>query len=74
MPPLSPACVRKAMDARGGNAYGFVLVLIAAVLIYVLVRTERMRRRERRYGGYGEAKRPVLEPSVRRFLTSCRPS
>jgi hypothetical protein len=38
-----------------GNAYGFVLVLIAAVLIYVLVRMERARRRERRYGGYGEA-------------------
>ena len=38
-----------------GNAYGFVLVLISAVLIYVLVRMERMRRRERRYGGYGAA-------------------
>jgi Flp pilus assembly protein TadB len=38
-----------------GNAYGFVLVLIAAALIYVLVRMERTRRRERRYGGYGAA-------------------
>jgi asparagine N-glycosylation enzyme membrane subunit Stt3 len=38
-----------------GNAYGFVLVLISAALIYVLIRMERMRRRERRYGGYGEA-------------------
>jgi hypothetical protein len=38
-----------------GNAYGFVLLLISAALIYVLVRMERMRRRERRYGGYGEA-------------------
>jgi hypothetical protein len=38
-----------------GNAYGFVLCIIAAILIYVLVRMERMRRRERRYGGYGTA-------------------
>jgi chromosome segregation ATPase len=38
-----------------GSAYGFVLVVIAAVLIYVLVRMERTRRREKRYGGYGEA-------------------
>jgi len=38
-----------------GNAYGFVLCLIAAILIYVLVRMERARRRERRYGGYGTA-------------------
>jgi DNA repair exonuclease SbcCD ATPase subunit len=38
-----------------GNAYGFVLCIIAAVLIYVLVRMERARRRERRYGGYGAA-------------------
>ena len=38
-----------------GNAYGFVLCLIAAVLIYVLVRIEQARRRERRYGGYGTA-------------------
>ena len=38
-----------------GNAYGFVLCIIAAVLIYVLVRMERARRRERRYGGYGTA-------------------
>jgi hypothetical protein len=38
-----------------GNAYGFILLLIVAALIYVLVRMERMRRRERRYGGYGEA-------------------
>ncbi len=38
-----------------GNAYGFVLIPISAALIYVLVRMERMRRRERRYGGYGEA-------------------
>ena len=38
-----------------GNAYGFIVLLIAAALIYVLVRMERMRRRERRYGGYGEA-------------------
>jgi hypothetical protein len=38
-----------------GSAYGFVFVVIAAVLIYVLVRMERTRRRERRYGSYGEA-------------------
>ena len=38
-----------------GKAYGFVLVLISAVLIYVLARMERTRRRERRYGGYGAA-------------------
>jgi hypothetical protein len=38
-----------------GNAYGFVLLLVAALLIYVLVRMERMRRRDRRYGGYGTA-------------------
>ena len=38
-----------------GSAYGFVLCIIAAVLIYVLVRMERARRRERRYGGYGTA-------------------
>ena len=38
-----------------GNAYGFVLCIIAAVLIYVLLRMERARRRERRYGGYGTA-------------------
>jgi hypothetical protein len=38
-----------------GNAYGFVLCFIAAVLIYVLVRMEQARRRERRYGGYGTA-------------------
>jgi hypothetical protein len=38
-----------------GNAYGFLLLLVAAVLIYVLIRMERMRRRERRYGGYGLA-------------------
>ncbi len=38
-----------------GNAYGFILLLVAAALIYILVRMERMRRRERRYGGYGTA-------------------
>ena len=31
-----------------GKAYGFVLVLISALLIYVLARMERTRRRERR--------------------------
>ena len=38
-----------------GNALGFLLVLIAAVLIYILVRMERTRRRDRRYGRYGDA-------------------
>jgi hypothetical protein len=38
-----------------GKAYGFVLLLSAAALIWVLVRMERMRRRERRCGGYGAA-------------------
>jgi chromosome segregation ATPase len=51
-----------------GNAYGFVLVLIAAALIYVLVRMERMRRRERRYGGYGEA----IEGYEKRFTEAER--
>jgi chromosome segregation ATPase len=51
-----------------GNAYGFVLVLIAAVLIYVLIRMERTRRRERRYGGYGEA----IEGYERRFTDAER--
>ena len=37
------------------QAYGFALCFIAAVLIYVLVRMEQARRRERRYGGYGTA-------------------
>lgn len=38
-----------------GQAYGFVLIIVAAVLIWVLVRMEQARRRERRYGGYGTA-------------------
>ena len=51
-----------------GSAYGFVLVVIAAVLIYVLVRMERTRRRERRYGGYGEA----IEGYEKRFTDAER--
>jgi chromosome segregation ATPase len=38
-----------------GRAEGFVLVLIAAILVYILVRMEQARRRERRYGGYDVA-------------------
>jgi len=38
-----------------GRAEGFGLVLIAAILVYILVRMERSRRRERRYGGYDGA-------------------
>jgi hypothetical protein len=50
------------------NAYGFILLLIAAVLIYVLVRMQRMRRRERRYGGYGTA----IDGYERRFADAER--
>lgn len=35
-----------------GRAEGFLLVLVAAILVYVLVRMQQARRRERRYGGY----------------------
>jgi chromosome segregation ATPase len=38
-----------------GRAEGFLFVLIAAILIYILVRMERARRRERRYDGYDQA-------------------
>jgi hypothetical protein len=38
-----------------GRAEGFVFVLIAAILVYILVRMEQARRRERRYGGYDVA-------------------
>ena len=38
-----------------GRAEGFPLVLIAGILVYVLVRMERARRREQRYGGYDVA-------------------
>jgi DNA anti-recombination protein RmuC len=38
-----------------GRALGVLLVLIAAILIYILVRMEQARRRERRYGGYDGA-------------------
>ena len=51
-----------------GKAYGFLLLLVAAALIYVLVRMERTRRRERRYGGYGEA----IEGYERRFTDAER--
>jgi hypothetical protein len=51
-----------------GEAYGLLLILVAAALIYVLVRMERTRRRERRYGGYGEA----IEGYERRFTDAER--
>jgi hypothetical protein len=35
-----------------GRALGFALILVAAILVYLLVRMEQARRRERRYGGY----------------------
>jgi chromosome segregation ATPase len=38
-----------------GRALGFVLVLVAAFLIYLLVRDESARRRARRFGGYEDA-------------------
>jgi DNA repair exonuclease SbcCD ATPase subunit len=38
-----------------GRALGFLLVLVAALLVYVLIRMEQARRRERRYGGYDAA-------------------
>lgn len=38
-----------------GRAEGFLLVLIAGILVYILVRMEQARRRERRYGGYDAA-------------------
>jgi hypothetical protein len=38
-----------------GRAEGFLLVLIAGILVYILVRMERSRRRDRRYGGYDTA-------------------
>jgi hypothetical protein len=37
------------------RAEGFLLVLIAGILVYILVRVEQARRRERRYGGYDMA-------------------
>jgi hypothetical protein len=51
-----------------GQGYGFLLLLIAAALLYVLVRMERTRRRERRYGGYGEA----IEGYEKRFSAAER--
>jgi len=51
-----------------GEAYGFLLLLIAAALIYVLVRMERARRRERRYGRYAEA----IEGYEKRFTDAER--
>lgn len=51
-----------------GEAYGFVFLLIAAALIYMLVRMERTRRRERRYGGYGIA----IEGYEKRFTEAER--
>jgi hypothetical protein len=38
-----------------GDALGFFLLLIAAALIYLIIRLERERRRTRRYGDYGGA-------------------
>jgi hypothetical protein len=38
-----------------GQALGFPLLLVAAVLIYLIVRIERARRRERRFGDYAGA-------------------
>jgi hypothetical protein len=51
-----------------GEAYGFLFLLIAAALIYVLVRMERTRRREQRYGGYGMA----IEGYEKRFTQAER--
>jgi cytochrome c556 len=38
-----------------GRPVGFLLVLVAAFLVYILIRMEQARRRERRYGGYDGA-------------------
>ena len=35
-----------------GRAEGFLLVVVAAILVYILVRMEQAKRRARRYGGY----------------------
>jgi len=39
-----------------GNPLGFLLILAAAALIYWLIKVERDRRRERRYGQYAPAR------------------
>jgi hypothetical protein len=46
-----------------GRAEGFLFLLLSAALIYLLVRMQRARRRDRRYGNYGEA----IEGYERRF-------
>lgn len=38
-----------------GRAEGILLIIVAAILVYVLVRMEQARRRERRYQGYDAA-------------------
>jgi hypothetical protein len=51
-----------------GSALGFFLILVAAGLIYLLVRVERQRRRERRFGEYG----PAIEGYEQRFAIAAK--
>lgn len=49
-----------------GQALGFFLILAAAALIYWIIRLERERRRERRFGDYG----PAIEGYEKHFSSA----
>jgi hypothetical protein len=49
-----------------GQPLGFLLILAAAALIYWLIKVERARRRERRYGQYG----PAIEGYEKHFAAA----
>jgi len=49
-----------------GQPLGFLLILAAAALIYWLIKVERERRRERRYGQYG----PAIEGYEKHFAAA----
>ena len=38
-----------------GEVLGFFLILVAAALVYLIIRLERERRRARKFGGYADA-------------------
>lgn len=49
-----------------GEVLGFFLILVAAALVYLIIRLERERRRARKFGGYADA----IEGYERRFAAA----